>query len=239
MTTPRTAWLISLSLALPLSAMPVITEGQSSPAAGNSLPAASPVPVYKPPLRGAPPTRVGGASRGAADQLILNVLAPESTGLTSRAQPMLYWYSSKALPTPLEFTLNDLNDPQAIKPLVELKVPVAQPGIHALKLNYALKPEVEYQWNIATGPRAGDTLASGTIRYLPLSTPLAAQLKATSPQQQPFLYAREGYWYDTIATLSEQIKAQPANRSLREQRAALLEQAGLNTAAAYDRETSK
>ena len=236
MTTSRTTWLISLSLALPLSATPLITAGQSAPAAGNSPPTASPVPLYQPPLRGAPATRVGGASRGAEDQLILNVLAPESTGLTSRAQPTLYWYCSKALPTPLEFTLNDA---QAIKPLVEQKVPVAQPGIHALKLNYALKPDVEYQWNVATGPRAGDTLAGGTIKYLPLSAALAAPLKAASPQQHPFLYAREGYWYDAIATLSEQIKAQPANRNLREQRAALLEQVGLNTAAAYDRETAK
>jgi hypothetical protein len=168
---------------------------------------------------------------------MLSALVPESTGLTSRAQPTLYWYASKTLSTPLEFTLNDA---QSIKPLVEMKVPVAQPGIHALKLKYTLKPEVEYSWTIAAvadpDQRAGDTLASGTIQHLPLPTPLAAQLKSAHPQQLPFLYAQGGFWYDALATLSEQIVAQPTDRRLREQRAALLDQVGLQAAAAHDRE---
>ncbi|MFO7664367.1 MAG: DUF928 domain-containing protein, partial [Chloroflexota bacterium] len=114
-------------------------------------------------------------------------------------------------------------------------------GIHALRLDYALKPEVEYQWAIAAvadpNQRAGDTLASGTIKHMPPSATLAAQLKDANPQQQLFLYAQEGFWYDAIATLSEQIDANPTDRGLREQRAALLEQVGLSTAAAYDRGT--
>jgi hypothetical protein len=234
---PRTPWLISLSIALPLMTTPAFTQAQSAPATANPPTTASTVPVYKPPMRGAPATRIGGASRGGPDsELILSVLVPESTGLTSRAQPTLYWYSSKALSTPLEFTLND---EQSIKPLVELKVPANQPGIHALKLKYTLKPEVEYSWTIAAvadpDQRAGDTLASGTIQHMPPSATLAAQLKDANPQQQLFLYAQEGFWYDALATLSEQIAAQPANRSLREQRAALLDQIELKAAAAYDR----
>lgn len=229
--------LISLS-ALLLSAMPMATQAQTPPTA-TITPTVATLPVYKPPLRGAPASRVGGASRGTADsELILSALVPESTGLTSRAQPTLYWYSSKELPTPLEFTLND---DQSIKPLVEIKVPAAQPGIHALKLKYALKPEVEYSWTIAAiadpNQRAGDTLAGGTIKYTPLSATLSAQIKGVNPQQQPFLYAQEGFWYDAIATLSEQIDAQPSNHNLREQRAALLDQVELKAAAAYDRGT--
>lgn len=230
--------LIGLTLALPIVAMPGGVLAQSSPLAATSPPTAIQTPVYKPPMLGAPATRVGGASRGAQDSgLVLSILAPEGTGLTRRAQPTLYWYSSKALATPLEFTLND---EQSIKPLVELKIPAAQPGIHALKLNYTLKPEVEYQWSLAAvadpDQRAGDTIASGTIKQVQPSAPLAAQLKQASLREQPFLYAQEGFWYDAIATLSEQIDAHPADRGLREQRAALLEQVGLKTAAAYDRE---
>ncbi|MEZ5575875.1 MAG: hypothetical protein R3F44_09625 [Candidatus Competibacteraceae bacterium] len=63
-----------------------------------------------------------------------------------------------------EFTLND---ERSVKPLVELKDPAPRPGIHALRLNYTLKPEVEYQWSIAAVPdpnqRANDTISSGTL----------------------------------------------------------------------------
>ncbi|CDH45161.1 DUF928 domain-containing protein [Candidatus Contendibacter odensensis] len=231
--------LIGLALALSMVAMPAIIQAQSTPPAAVTPPlTATQAPVYKPPMLGAPATRVGGASRGTQDSgLILSVLAPESTGLTSRAQPTLYWYISKALSAPLEFTLND---DHSIKPLIEIKVNASQPGIHALRLNYPLKPEVEYQWSLAAvadpDQRAGDTLASGTIKQLQPSAPLTAQLKQASLREQPFRYAQEGFWYDAIATLSEQIDAHPADRGLREQRAALLEQEGLKTAAAYDRE---
>ena len=64
---------------------------------------------------------------------------------------------------------------------------------------------------------------------------LATQLSRANPRALPFLYAQEGFWYDAIGTLSEQIDADPADRHLREQRAALLEQVGLNTAATDDR----
>ena len=239
MSITRATLFVGLAMALPLVAATVIAPAQSSPQATNPPPATSQVPVYQPPLRGAPATRIGGASRGERDSgLILSVLAPESTGLTSRAQSTLYWYSSKGLAAPLEFTLNDEH---AIKPLVETKVNASQPGIHALRLNYTLKSEVEYQWSIAAvadpNQRASDIIAGGTIKRVQPSATLAAQLKQAGPRELPFLYAREGFWYDAIATLSEQIDAHPADRGLREQRAALLDQVGLTTAAAYDRGT--
>jgi hypothetical protein len=239
MNTTRATLFLGLSMALSFIAAPAITQVQSPPQATNPPPAASQVPVYQPPLRGAPATRVGGASRGEQDSgLILSVLAPESTGLTSRAQPTLYWYSSKGLAAPLEFTLND---EKSIKPLVETKANASQPGIHALRLNYTLQPQVEYQWAIAAvvdpNQRAGDIIASGTIKRVQPPATLAAQLNGTSKSQLPFLYAQEGFWYDAIATLSEQIDANPTDHGLREQRAALLEQVGLKTAAAYDRGT--
>ncbi|HOW75358.1 MAG TPA: DUF928 domain-containing protein [Candidatus Competibacteraceae bacterium] len=234
----RAPLLIGLSLALPLVAT---GQAQSTPEAAKSPLTTQRTPIYKPPLRGAPVTRVGGASRGLSNNdLVLSVLAPESTGLTTRAQPTLYWYSSKGLTAPLEFTLND---DHSIKPLVELKVPATQSGIHALRLPYTLKPEVEYQWTIAavTDPnqRASDILASGTIKRVQPSPVLSAQLNQIAQREQPFLYAQEGFWYDALAALSEQIAANPLNHSLREQRAALLEQVGLSAAAIPDRMSSK
>jgi len=229
MNAPGKKFCMALSMILALIPLQGLAEESSASTASVS------VPVYRPPLRGAPVTRVGGASRGGQDAgLALSVLAPLSTGWTVQAQPTLYWYSSKGL-SALEFTLID---EQAIKPLVEMKVNAPQAGIHGLKLKYSLKPEVEYQWNIAAvadpSQRAGDTIASGTIRRAPLPATLAAQLESASPQQRPFLYAQEGFWYDAIMALSQQIEAHPTDHSLREQRAALLTQVGLTEAAAFD-----
>ncbi|MCP5159715.1 MAG: DUF928 domain-containing protein [Gammaproteobacteria bacterium] len=232
MHSPGVNCLLSLSIiTLLLIAMP-------SKAADQVSSGAPPTPVYQPPMRGAPASRVGGASRGERNgALILRVLAPESIGLTRQAQPTLYWYSSTSLSMPLEFTLID---EQSIKPLVDRSVNAPQPGIHALPLHYTLKPEVEYQWSIAAvtdpGQRASDTIASGAIKYVQPPAPLAARLSNASVEELPFLYAQAGFWYDAIAVLSEQIAAQPMERRLREQRAALLEQVGLKAVAAYDRE---
>ncbi len=230
MNTSRAILFVSLSMVLQFVAATVIAQEQSSSQTTNPPSAASQVPVYiPPPLGGAPTSRVSGGSRGPENSgLDLIVLAPESIGLTSRAQPTLYWYSSKGLSTPLEFALND---ERSVKPLVELKVTVSRPGIYALHLNYNLKPEVEYQWSIAavTDPnqRASDTIASGALKRVQLPVMLADQLNRASKRELPFLYAREGLWYDAFAILSEQIDTNPMDRDLLEQRAALLAQVKL------------
>lgn len=62
---------------------------------------AQPLPVYEPPLRGAPASRVGGASRSLNSiGVALNVLAPDHTGLTVREQPTFYWHLSDLTAAP-------------------------------------------------------------------------------------------------------------------------------------------
>lgn len=64
--------------------------------AAEQEPAAPPEPpqppVYVPPDVGAPSTRVIGGVRGIGIGGFPIVLAPEFTGLTTKAQPTLYWY---------------------------------------------------------------------------------------------------------------------------------------------------
>jgi hypothetical protein len=48
--------------------------------------------VYVPPDVGAPPTRTLAATRGLGQTPLVQVLAPEQTGLTRAAQPTLVWY---------------------------------------------------------------------------------------------------------------------------------------------------
>jgi len=185
---------------------------------------------YKPPLRGAPATRVGGGTRSIGTQaLTVNVLAPNETGFTTRDQPTVYWYVSEPLNTPVELTLTTtepLKDAVPTTLELTLQPPIAQ-GVHALRLGdhgVTLKPGVEYQWFVAVvsnpAQRSSDVVAGGGIKRI-----------------APADAVRDGVWYDALDQLSQQISANPADARLRQQRAALLEQVGLREAAAFDRGT--
>jgi hypothetical protein len=185
---------------------------------------------YKPPLRGAPATRVGGGTRSIGTQaLTVNVLAPNETGFTTRDKPTVYWYVSEALNTPVELTLTTtepLKDAVPTTLELTLQPPIAQ-GVHALRLGdhgVTLKPGVEYQWFVAVvsnpAQRSNDVVAGGGIKRI-----------------APADAVGDGVWYDALDQLSQQISANPADARLRQQRAALLEQVGLREAAAFDRAT--
>jgi len=201
--------------------------------------------AYKPPLRGAPLTRVGGGTRGVGTAaLALNVLAPSDTGLTTQEKPTIYWFVSQPIDKPVELTVTSTASLQeAATPALEitLQPPIAK-GIHALRLadhGVVLKPGVEYQWFVAVvhnpNQRSHDVLAGGTIKLIPDAAAVQARIQQTSQAQRPAAYAEAGIWYDAIDQLSRQISADRNNQQLRAQRATLLEQVGLREAAAFDR----
>ena len=204
--------------------------------------------TYNAPMRGAPATRVGGGTRSAATKSVqLSVLAPSDTGYTTRDKPTIYWYVSETLQKPVELTIiNNESLEAASKPAfqVTLQPPVAR-GVHALSLEQygvVLQPGVEYQWFVAlvdnAAQRSNDVIAGGTIKRVS-ETDSVRRLKEAGPASRPALYAGAGIWYDAIDELSRLISAQPENRDLRVQRAALLEQVGLTEAAAFDRASQR
>jgi hypothetical protein len=228
---------VGVTTAIALSITPVYAAETTSKKAG-----AMPLLSYQAPLRGAPATRVGGGTRGAAEATFaLSVLAPDHTGYTVREKPTIYWYVSKAITTsPVELTVTA---PDEIEPLLELilKPPVKE-GIHALRLadhGVALKPEVEYEWfvTVVTNPdeRSKDILAGGSIQRVATSESVRTKLDEVGEAMWPAVYAQSGLWYDAVDEISRLIYANPADGGLREQRASLLAQAGLAQAAAYDR----
>ena len=116
--------------------------------------------TYRPPVRGAPASRVGGGSRGSADITgELAVLAPDHTGLTTRSQPTLYWYLSEPANARLDVTVT--NDKQ-IDPLLEQVIGIPKTaGIQSLdlaKVGATLKPGVEYRWFVSLTPDETTTL---------------------------------------------------------------------------------
>jgi len=202
------------------------------------------LPIYRPPLRGAPGGRVGGGTRGIGDEFItLLVLAPNHVGLTVQGQPTLYWYLSKPTNLPIEVTI--IED-QAIYPLLEkqIRVPI-QPGINCIRLadyGVLLLPGESYRWFIAAIPaadrRSKDIIAAGFIERSETPEALHMKLSQTDRGNIPYIYAESGIWYDTITAISDLIEANPNDMNLHKQRAALLEQVGLSEVAQYEMKQS-
>ncbi len=186
---------------------------------------------YRPPSRGAPKVRVGGSTRGIAQRLSLAVIAPDHVGLSSIAQPDLYWYISRPVESPLEFALYPVD---ATDPLVEKAIPpVATAGIQRIRLSelgVKLKAGEEYQWLIsfASKPnsRAKDAIASGRVRMQPASSPLGSYAAA----------AQAGYWYDAYASLRNEMARHPNDAKLAAVQQTLLEQVGLGEVARSETE---
>lgn len=233
MNTYTTCFLLSLAIGLPASA---------SAMEAGSAGASAALPIYAPPLRGVPASRIGGGARGIGmSRLALEVIAPDDhAGFTSLAQPRLYWYASEAVSAPIDFKLLAGD---AEQPVVEQRLPaVTEPGIQTVALSSlgaTLKPGVEYRWFVSVvidaTQRARYITAGGSIRLEDTKKPLRARLKKADERTAPLIYAQAGYFYDAIDGLSQLIARHAEDTGLRIQRAALLEQVGLAKVAAADR----
>jgi hypothetical protein len=194
--------------------------------------------VYVPPSRGATRTRSGGGTRAPGDVPTVSVLAPDHAGLTVRAQPELAFFVSKATGARIDLTV--IAD-DAVDPLLELTLPGPTPaGVHRVRLadhGIALEPDRGYEWSVAlvVDPerRDLDVAAGSAIRRSAAPPAVAAALASGAPSYR--VLAGNGIWYDAIADLSDAIAAAPGDPALRSERAGLLEQVGLDAAAAFER----
>ncbi len=195
---------------------------------------------FRPMVQGKPVRREGGGSRSDVSTTlpIIALLSPESTGYTVSAQPDLYWFISGEWKGPVRYVLDNEDEDE---PLLDETVDSfsGKTGIHALSLKQyevKLKPDVEYQWTISLivdpDNYSGNIVANGAIQRVEAPSDLSEQLQADTPH---FVYAEQGFWFDAIATLSHLIDSSPQNKSLRRQRANLLEQVNLPTVAGFDR----
>jgi hypothetical protein len=234
---------IFLSLAVMVAAtlvvLPAVAQTSSPPA---NPPVAAPDngggAVYKPPLRGAPGGRVGGASRGAATGSLptIELIAPaDHTGETASAAPTLYFFVSQPVSLPMQFTISA---PLQAKPLLEttLTSPAAR-GLYALRLgdyHVQLSPGVIYTWSVAAivDPQnwSRNVVASATIQRMTPDGSLDGAVLAATPLRRVALLAGAGLWYDAVAAAAE-----AENLDRHATLDALLEQVDLRDAAAADR----
>jgi hypothetical protein len=229
--------------------IPAPTPAGIGKAGGAPTPPAKRIPLKYIPLEYTPPKNAlagsridgDGGSRGSgAKQPSLYVLAPNHVGLTTRAQPCLFWYQTGPATTRFDLTVVE---PKKPKPLLRVGTDkVEQPGIHRIllsKYNVTLTPGIIYRWSIALVPdpasRSQDIIASGTIQHAEPDAPVTTALASAQGEDKAALYAGKGFWYDALEAVTNQIDTAPKNRELRLQRAGLLEQAGLKDAATSER----
>ena len=115
-------------------------------------------------------------------------------------------------------------------------------GVQRIRLaDYGLKLEtgVDYHWFISiiedAEQRAHERIAGGAIARIDVPADLVPKLATAGAAQRPFVLAEGGIWYDAVDVLSRRIAAAPGDTGLRGQRAALLEQVGLEEAARAER----
>lgn len=224
-----------MALAVPAAVAPVpapaqVTQGEET--------------LYKPPLRGAPGRRVGGASRdsnnAAASATTIELLAPDGhAGQTVSPAPTLYYFVSGPIDLPVQFTISA---PRRALPLVEVNIPAPRaPGLYALRLadfRVGLDENTVYTWSISVianpRERADDIVASASLLRTAPDPVLDSALRAAPPQRRAALLAQAGLWYDAVGAAAE-AKDQDGHAALD----ALLEQVGLTEPARYDRQNAR
>jgi hypothetical protein len=199
-------------------------------------------PTYKPPSRGTPGGRVGGASRGveaAAAFPTIEPLAPDRiAGQTANASPTLYYFISRPASQQLMLTISA---PSVAKPLVEAAIPAPKAaGIQALRLAdraVQLQPGIVYTWSISLvldpQARSKDIVASASIVRAALDPAVDSAARAAAPLRRAAMLAQAGFWYDAI---NAAVEGEAGDRHAALD--ALLDQVGLTEPARVDRQSA-
>jgi len=222
-------------------AMPEQGWSQASPQPPANQ-TASAVPVYVPPMRGAPQARISGGTRGkTAIPVKVDVIAPNDVGETVKDQPTLYWFNSLPIPNDVDVTV--VTDDSNATVLDQTVHGPFTAGIHGFRLEGTkvhLDPKKVYQWSvtikISANEPSQDIVASGMVQVV--APPKSTAAMPTDAVAEVDFYARSGIWYDAIDTLSRQIDQNPADGTLRFYRQALMMQVGLNDVAAFENNKS-
>jgi hypothetical protein len=200
-------------------------------------------PAYKPPPRGAPGGRVGGASRGTVKATIplptIDLLAPDGhTGLTTSATPTLYFFVSRAIDWPTQFTISTSTQP---KPILEVNIPEPRgAGVYSVRTaDYPvrLEPGVLYTWSVSIilnpKARSRDIVASASLLRTAAEPVIEAASRAAPPNRRAALLAQAGLWYDAVASAAD-ASALDRHAILDE----LMSEVGLVEPARYDRQSA-
>jgi hypothetical protein len=219
------------ALAIALAAIVGISPSFSAPMPAKSAPIVSSQNVnFKPPNVTAPGNRQGATHRGpkCPPDLSITPLIPESNvGLTLSESPTLFAYVSQAS-TQVQFSLiteKKTKDPDEV--VYETAFKVDKAGIIAVTIPAAGNKQLmevgkRYQWSLSvacnpgenTGDRSNDLFVTGYVERIEAQPSLKNDLANPDPMAKLIVYAKNGIWYETIATLAEMRRKTPDDAQL-------------------------
>ena len=184
---------------------------------------------FVPPAGSLPAQRTGGASRSEG-KLSLLILAPDKTiGMTSREQPVIYWYLSGDTDKPVEISVNDQASKETVAD-VTLNGPT-KAGVHKLDLSKPgtdgkpVKLAAGKTYEVVVAVAVSETNASkdptATCRIQRTGgKDLAAGEKDAA--KRIAAYGKGGVWFDYLDALNSAIAAKPDDEALLQKRAKAL-----------------
>ena len=228
---------LGIAAALALSTAAASAEEPRFLAQGTSTsPAAvEAAPVYAPPRMGAPKEVTAAATRDPAPRAdLVRLLAPNHTGLTLAEKPTLYMYIGE--PGTLSVTLrsqSDLAGPALASGRIEIATAPAIIPLSLAKLGASLRAGTGYVLNVAMYDPTGRVRGSDSTSLERITPPAdIAQAASGKPLERARRYAAAGLWFDAMGALGDAIATDPAMRA---HRAAMLDQIGMPSVAAFDR----
>ncbi|MCF6324972.1 MAG: DUF928 domain-containing protein [Gammaproteobacteria bacterium] len=193
------------------------------------------VPYVPPkPIRPIPKIRTSqGGTRGCGGFPVVTLLAPEHVGLTTQAQPQLYWHTSAMSQKPAVVTLSHH---AAVEPLLEWHLPAPiDPGIHVIdiaKHGIHLQVGKTYEWSLrincgAEGGAAGDLVVKSYIERIAADEAARLMAQRDDPLTVANAHASSGIWYDALTTLHVAWGNNPGDHTLQSAWSGMLEQVEL------------
>jgi hypothetical protein len=151
--------------------------------------------------------------------------------------PTLYFYVSRAINWPTQFTISAPSHPN---PVIEVNIPSPQQaGLYAIRTaeyHVQLQPGALYTWSVSVvlnpKARSRDILASASLLRTAPDPGIENALRGASTKRRAILFAQAGFWYDAVAAAAE-LKAFDRHAALD----ALMDEVGLVEPASYDRQT--
>ncbi|MEG4106810.1 DUF928 domain-containing protein [Microcoleus sp. S13_C5] len=195
---------------------------------------------FKPPDVTAPDNRQGGTHRGCQlrEGLSITPLIPESNiGLTLTESPTFFVYVSQPA-AQVEFVLLNEDESEVV---YETTIKNDKPGIVGVSLSEKGKTKnievgKRYVWSFALAcdplERSGDYIVKGWMQRIEPQATLKSDLANPDPMAKVIAYAKNGIWYETLATLAQMRRLAPDDSRLTTEWTQLLQSQGLESIAA-------
>jgi hypothetical protein len=195
---------------------------------------------FKPPDVTAPDNRQGATHRGEAcpkDLSIIPLIPKSNDGLTLEESPTFFAYVSPSS-TQVVFTLQapDEKGTEVYKTTFKVDKPgIVEVSIPAIgDRQKSLEIGQRYRWSfsvVCDDDPSGNYFVEGIVQRIEPQETLKNDLANPDPMAKAIAYAKNGIWYETLATLAQMRRLAPDDSRLRAEWTQLLESQGLTSVA--------